>query len=174
MASMDISCPSSQQCCLAKSCTDVQGTCADPAVCDAGGGTSAAVSGCSSSQVCCVSKGTAQGGTAKPTATQLPAAAAGSAKGKTVVGYGLINPLGSRSINDIAAAIIKYASGIAGTLMMIYLIWGGVQYMTASDQKGTQAARSRIVWAILGIAVIFLAYVLIDAVMSISSLSPGT
>ena len=158
---------------MAMTCADVSGTCTDAVVCDAGGGVTASVSDCSG-QVCCVPKGTTRGGTTKPTAPQLPAAAAGSAKGTTVAGYGLINPLGSRSIGDIAAAIIKYASGIAGTLMMIYLIWGGVQYMTASDQKGTQAARGRIVWAILGIAVIFLAYVLISAVMSISSLSPGT
>ena len=169
----DITCPSTGKCCVPKTCTDVSGTCMDAAPCEAGGGTTVAVSNCSG-QVCCVPSGSTAGGTAKPAGTTaLPTAGTTSpGKGKTVAGYGLINPLGSRSINDIAAAIIKYASGIAGTLMMIFLIWGGVEYMMASDQKSTQAARNRIVWALLGIAVIFFAYILIDAVLSVSSLVP--
>jgi len=113
----------------------------------------------------------------QPTEGATIAPAAGSfaenKKGVTKAAYGLLNPLGSRSINDIAAALIKYASGIAGTLMLIYMIWGGVQYMTASDQKAVQSAQQRIVWAVIGVGVIFFAYVVIDAVIRLSSLAPG-
>lgn len=123
---------------------------------------------CPTGQVCC-QRSAAGAPTAKGS---LPGAAA-SGKGATTVSYGLRNPLGSRNLNDIAAALIKYASGIAGTLMLVYMIWGGVQYMTASDQKAVQDAQKRILWAVIGVAVIFFAYVVIDAIISLSNLAPG-
>ncbi len=172
----DISCPGTQKCCVAKTCDDLKGTCIDPSICATAGDTvvdAACPSGTTGQ--CCVPKGTVQGGTTAPTPkATLPASTVTNGKGTTVVAYGLKNPLGSRSVNDIAAALIKYASGIAGTLMLVMLLWGGVDYMRASDPKSVSDARGRIVWALLGIAVIFFAYIVIDAVISVSSLAPGT
>jgi hypothetical protein len=170
-AANETDCPGSDKCCVAQTCDDLAGDCMASSQCVAGGGAASNASGCSSGQVCCVTK---SAGTAKPAGTQvLPGAQTGSGKGKTTVAYGLKNPMGSRSLNDIAAALIMYASGIAGALMMFYMIWGGVQYMTASDPKSVQDAQKRIVWAILGIAVIFFAYVLIDAVIGLAGLAPS-
>ena len=169
------SCPGTEKCCVARTCDSLSGNCMTAAQCTAGGETVTEAPGCVGGLICCASAAAAAGGAAPSGGTAvLPGAGStGSGKGKTVVGYGLTNPLGSRSINDIAAALIKYASGIAGTLMLIYMIWGGVQYMTASDQKAVQSAQQRIVWAVIGVGVIFFAYVVIDAVIRLSSLAPG-
>jgi hypothetical protein len=175
-ADPNISCPGSQKCCVAKTCDDLKGACMDASICATAGDTVVAGAACPSGTTgqCCVPKGTVQGGTQAPGAKASLPGAGTSAKGTTVVAYGLKNPLGSRSLNDIAAALIKYASGIAGTLMLVMLLWGGVEYMQASDPKSVSDARGRIVWSLLGIAVIFFAYIVIDAVISVSSLAPGT
>jgi hypothetical protein len=99
------------------------------------------------------------------TSTQAVAAAA------PTPGYGLINPLGSRSIPLLAADLIKWLSGLAGTAFMIYLLWGGLQWMTSGgDAKKTLAARNRMLYAILGIVIIFLAYFLIDALIGVTNI----
>jgi hypothetical protein len=96
---------------------------------------------------------------------------ASAAEAAPTPGYGLINPLGSRSIPSLIADFIKLLSGISGTLFLVFLLWGGMQWMTAGgDSKKTLAARNRILYSILGIAIIFLAYFIVDALIGVTNI----
>ena len=148
---------------LAQACvTQYSGTCETQVVCNAqvqqGTHTVQANAGCTNSTVCCVPS--------KTTATDQS-----QGKGDTTVGaYQLKNPLGSRSISQIIAALIRYAAVIAGGLFMLYLIWGGLQWMTAQGDGGAvKKAQGKIVYSIVGIIVMFLSYFVIDTLIRLTN-----
>lgn len=86
-------------------------------------------------------------------------------------GYNLINPMGSRSVNSLAADFIKMLSGFAGTLFMLYILWGGLEWMTAQgDPKKLKAAQNRILYSILGVIIIFLAYFIVDLLIGFTNI----
>jgi hypothetical protein len=85
--------------------------------------------------------------------------------------YGLINPLGSRTISDLTADVVKWISSLAGTAFIVYLFWGGLQWMTSrGDPKQLMSARGKMLYAIVGITVIFTAYFIIDALISVTNI----
>jgi hypothetical protein len=96
-------------------------------------------------------------------------------KGKTTVGYGLRNPLGSRTVPQIIGAIIGWASGLAGALFMLYLIWGGIEWMTAAGSPDRlKSGQKKILYAIFGIVIVVLSYFLVDAIIGLTNIPPGT
>lgn len=119
------------------------------------------------------------GGTAEPVVqeqgvesdvTQLGQDEQSNGKGSTVTRYGLLNPFGTRTVPGIIAAIIKWAAGLAGSLFFLYLLWGGIQWMTAGGKTETvQMAQKRILYAIVGIAVILLSYFIVDALIGFTN-----
>ena len=49
----------------------------------------------------------------------------------------------------------------------VFIIWGGIQYMTAGgDETGTGAAKSKIIGGLIGIALVLLAYAVVNIVGS--------
>lgn len=76
-----------------------------------------------------------------------------------------LNPVGNADILQIFDRIINFILGIAGAIAVIYLIWAGIQYITGGA-KGAQAAKDAIVNAIIGVVVILLSYVIINAVIT--------
>jgi len=67
------------------------------------------------------------------------------------------------SFSDFFSRIITWCLYIGGALAVIYLIYGGVLYVTAAgDQEKATAGRTAIVNAIIGIVVIALALVLVS------------
>lgn len=89
----------------------------------------------------------------------------------TTVGYGLKNPLGNRSIQQIVGDIISWLGGLAGMLFFGTLLWGGIEWMTArGDGKAVQQAQKRMMNAVLGIGIILLSYFIIDAVMGLPNM----
>lgn len=86
-------------------------------------------------------------------------------------GYNLINPMGSRSVNSLAADFIKMLSGFAGTLFMLYILWGGLEWMTAQgDPKKLKLAQNRILYSIGGVIIIFLAYFIVDLLIGFTNI----
>lgn len=62
-------------------------------------------------------------------------------------------------IGGVITIIIPYIFGISGILLLIYLLFGGLQLMfSAGDPKKTQAAQAKITNALIGFVVVFLAY----------------
>lgn len=134
---------------------------------------------CSPGATCCIPENssvqvvplTGSGATAlKQTQTGISASPA-VVKAAPSPGYGLINPLGSRSVPTLISDLIKWISGLSGTLFMLYLLWGGFEWMTSmGDAKKTAAARNRIVYAVLGIVIIFISYFAVDALIGLTNI----
>jgi len=65
-----------------------------------------------------------------------------------------ITDLGLLISNAIAVALI-----IAGIMVFVFLVWGGIQWITSGGDKGkTEEARSRITAALIGLAVVAAAW----------------
>ncbi len=69
-------------------------------------------------------------------------------------------------IPTLVGNIIKYVFGILGVLALVMFIYGGLMWMTSggsSDKikKGT----GTLVWSVLGLALIFFSYALLDFVL---------
>ena len=55
----------------------------------------------------------------------------------------------------------------------VFIIWGGIQYMTAGgDETGTSAAKSKIYGGLIGIALVLLAYAVVNIVGSFFGAGP--
>jgi hypothetical protein len=49
----------------------------------------------------------------------------------------------------------------------VFIIWGGIQYMTAGgDESGISSAKSKIIGGLIGIAIVLLAYAVVNIVGS--------
>lgn len=60
---------------------------------------------------------------------------------------------------------LTYALAIAGILVFIYLVWGGIQWITSGgDKSKTEEARSRITAALVGLAIVATAWAVIQLV----------
>ncbi|SRR5258708_632403 len=63
------------------------------------------------------------------------------------------------TIGGIIGAAIPYIFTIAGMLLLVYLIFGGLQLMLSQGEpKAAQAAKSHITNALVGFIIIFIAY----------------
>ena len=74
------------------------------------------------------------------------------------------------SLNDnvtiaiIISAIANWAGGIAAGVAVLYLIYGGFQYIVGGE-KGATAGKTILVNAIIGLFIIALAYAIINIVI---------
>lgn len=104
-------------------------------------------------------------------AQEAAAAEAQVAAGRGGVGDGrsyLQNPLGGRTVPQIIGRIIAWFGTAAGALFMLYLLWGGAEWMTArGDQAQAQKGRQRIVAASAGIVIVLLSYVLVSSIVNV-------
>ena len=89
-------------------------------------------------------------------------------------GGGLFSPSSSYVADFLTnrySAYLSYVTYVAATIVVCYVIWGGIKYMQAgSDPKKTAAARSIIISAIIGASIIIGAYTLISVGIAISKL----
>jgi membrane associated rhomboid family serine protease len=68
-------------------------------------------------------------------------------------GYGFGN------FESAIQSVINLVFFFALILVLIYLIWGGIQWITSGgDKAGTEAARGKITGAIVGIIIVAVAY----------------
>jgi len=59
-------------------------------------------------------------------------------------------------------AAINILFGLAGVLSFIFLLWGGIQWITAGgDKDAVEKGRRRIMQALTGIAIVFSGYAII-------------
>jgi hypothetical protein len=69
------------------------------------------------------------------------------------------------NIGTLISAAIGLALIIAALLVFVYLIWGGLQYITSGGDKGkTEEARARISAALVGLAIVAAAWAVIQIV----------
>jgi hypothetical protein len=83
---------------------------------------------------------------------------------------GSFSPLCNK--NFTATGLVGFVINIlfiaAVVLSLIFLIWGGIQWiLSAGDKAKVESARNTIVGALIGLAITFAAYFLINIVMTI-------
>jgi hypothetical protein len=64
-----------------------------------------------------------------------------------------------KGLGDIISALLPYVFSAAGLILLLYLIYGGIQLMLSQgDPKAMQASQAKITNAVIGFVIIFLAY----------------
>lgn len=78
----------------------------------------------------------------------------------------LTNPLPDTSPQKLIGLVIKAVLGIVGSLALVMFIYGGFLWMTsAGNAEQVQKGKNVLIWATLGLAVIFSAYALVNFVI---------
>ena len=73
----------------------------------------------------------------------------------------------SLDIGTSLATIIQFLFVVAVILALGFLIYGGIRWITSGgDKAGVETARNTIIAAIIGLIVVFLAYVIINLVLT--------
>ncbi|HEX6977127.1 MAG TPA: hypothetical protein VF185_02080 [Patescibacteria group bacterium] len=63
------------------------------------------------------------------------------------------------SIGDLISRLLPYLFTIAGLVLLLYLIFGGLQLMlSGGDPKGAASAKAHITNALIGFVIIFIAF----------------
>lgn len=123
------------------------------------------VEGCSD---WCVSKGSSLLGSKandEAFSKQYCGVATGST-GSSASGASIPNPLGTTNINLVVSRIISYVLGLIGTVSLILFIYGGLIWMTsAGSPDKVKKGRDIIVWAVIGMAVVFTSYILVKFII---------
>lgn len=83
----------------------------------------------------------------------------------------LCNPLGSGAdktdIPKFLGTVINYAMGIIGSLALVMFIYGGLTWMlSGGNQEQVTKGKNTVIWAALGIALIFTSYALVKFVIT--------
>ncbi|OIO46744.1 MAG: hypothetical protein AUJ28_01945 [Parcubacteria group bacterium CG1_02_37_51] len=73
------------------------------------------------------------------------------------------NPIGTKDPQQLAGMIIKAVLGLVGIIALLYFILGGFQWMTAAGNLDkVKKGRDTLIWATLGILIIFASYSLVN------------
>lgn len=81
-------------------------------------------------------------------------------------GSGLPNPLGENDPRAIIGNIIRAALGIVGSLALAVFIYGGFTWViSAGNDDKIKKGKDMIIWATLGLAVIFASYALVTFII---------
>lgn len=69
------------------------------------------------------------------------------------------------TIGDIVSALIPYIFATAGILLLLYLIYGGYQFMfSRGDPKAVQQAKGVMTTALIGFVIVFVAFWLVQII----------
>ncbi len=79
----------------------------------------------------------------------------------------LPNPLGdTKDIPSLVANLIKVVLGLVGVLALVMFIYGGILWMTSGgNEQKIKKGKDTLVWATLGLAIIFFSYAIVNFVL---------
>lgn len=73
--------------------------------------------------------------------------------------------------NNIVGNLINIAFIIAVLIALVFLIWGGIKWITSGgDKAGVEAARNMIVASLVGLVIVFLSYFIIQILFQLFGL----
>lgn len=73
-----------------------------------------------------------------------------------------VTPGGDLSISSVLSTVIYWVLGLAGGIAVLFLILGGLQYITSSGNKDkAEQAKKTILYAVIGLIVIALSFVIV-------------
>jgi TRAP-type C4-dicarboxylate transport system permease small subunit len=90
---------------------------------------------------------------------------------QTILGTSVSSELSSQpSIATIGARILSFILSIFGIIAIIFLVWGGTNYLTAyGNEKKIQEAKSMVTYSIIGIVIALSALVVVQQVIDLLS-----
>lgn len=75
------------------------------------------------------------------------------------------------SLGSVLGFIITIAFIIAVLVSLLFLVWGGIKWISSGgDKAGVEAARSQIIAAIIGLIIVFLAFFILNLVLGLFGL----
>lgn len=88
----------------------------------------------------------------------------------------LTNPLGDvTDIRVLVGRIIAAIIGIIGAIALLYFVYGGVLLLTSQGNTETiRKGKDTLIWAILGMAVVFASYAFLARVIQGLTTSPAS
>ncbi len=90
-----------------------------------------------------------------------------TASAMPVFALDIVNPIQYDTPEALLGAAFTYILGIVGALALILLAIGGIQYMTSGGDKfAVESARGRITAAVVGLLVVFGAWLVINVIES--------
>lgn len=76
------------------------------------------------------------------------------------------SPISGTSPSKIIGRIIKTVLGVIGAIALLIFVYGGLMWMTAAGSpEKIKKAQTTLVWAVLGLVVIFASYTLVDFII---------
>ena len=80
--------------------------------------------------------------------------------------YGTYTGLGTKDLRAGIMSIVNVLLGFLGIIAIVIVLYGGFVWMTSGGSpEKIKSARMTLVWAVLGMAVIFLSYAAVDFVL---------
>ncbi len=84
-----------------------------------------------------------------------------------------LNPLKTSSLHIIIGRLIRALLGLSGAIALLMFVWGGFLWLTSRGEPAqVTKGKETLKWATIGLVVIFMAYMLVNAV--IAALTQGT
>lgn len=84
-----------------------------------------------------------------------------------------LNPLQTSSLHVVIGRLIRALLGLSGAVALLMFVWGGFLWLTSRGETAqVTKGKDTLKWATIGLVVIFLAYVLVNAI--ITALTEGT
>ncbi len=78
------------------------------------------------------------------------------------------NPLSATSIQGLLVSFTRFLLGLVGSLALLALVVGGIKYITSfGNENGIASAKKIIFWAIAGLIVVFMSYLVITVVQGL-------
>lgn len=74
--------------------------------------------------------------------------------------------LSDRSLPEIIASIINVVLSVLGIVLVVIIIYSGIQWMTADGESGTKAAKTRLTNAVIGLVIVVAAWAITSFVVS--------
>lgn len=73
----------------------------------------------------------------------------------------------ARDFGGLLNGVISFVMVIAAILVFLYLIWGGIEWITSGGDKGkTESARNKITSAVIGLIVIAASYAILTLALN--------
>ncbi|MEX1061873.1 MAG: pilin [Patescibacteria group bacterium] len=102
----------------------------------------------------------------KKTLTALGTSAGGLFLSANVVFAQIQNPLQWDNICDAISNILTLIFGLAGAIAVVFLVMGGIQYMTSGGDKiAVEQSRGRITAAVVGLVIVLGAVLVVNTVL---------
>jgi len=79
----------------------------------------------------------------------------------------LTNPIGTTDLPTLLGKVINSIMGVIGSLALVMFIYGGIIWMlSAGNQEQVTKGKNILIWAAVGIVIIFSSYALVKLVLT--------